>query len=79
MIRLLLAKLYQAGLLVERENLALKQILVRSQTKFWAMGFSSVAKYWRRISFTVPNADRLCAAIYRYGGFVLFHPHHAMA
>ncbi len=74
MIRLLLAKLYQAGLLVERGNLALQQSLVRSQTKFWAMGFSSAAKYWRRISFTVANADRLCAGMYRYGGFVLFHP-----
>jgi len=61
-------------LLIERENLALQQSLVRSQTKFWAMGFSSTAKYWRRISFTVANADRLCAGIYRYGGFILFHP-----
>ena len=74
MIRLLLAKLYQAGLLVERGNLALQRSLVRNQTKFWAMGFSSAAKYWRRISFTVPNADRLCSSIYRYGGYLLFHP-----
>jgi len=73
-VRQFLAKLYQAGLLIERENLALQQSLVRSQTKFWAMGFSSAATYWRRISFTVPNADRLCTGIYRYGGFVLFHP-----
>ncbi len=73
-VRQFLAKLYQAGLLIERENLALQQSLARSQRKFWAMGFSSAAKYWRRISFTVPNADRLCGGIYRYGGFVLFHP-----
>jgi putative peptide zinc metalloprotease protein len=72
-IRQLLPKLHQAGLLVERENLALKQILVRSQTSYWATGFSSMAKCWRRLCFTVPDADQHCAAIYRYGGFVLFH------
>ena len=74
MIRQLLAKLYQAGLLVERDNLNLQQSLARSQANFWAMGFTKVAKYWRRLSFTLPNADRLCSRLYRCGGFVLFHP-----
>lgn len=74
MIRGLLAKLYQAGLLIEPENLALQQSLARSQGSYWAMGMNSAAKYWRRLTFTVPHADRLCGAVYRYGGFVLFHP-----
>jgi putative peptide zinc metalloprotease protein len=73
-IRRLLAKLYQAGLLVERENLALQQSLARSQAKFWAMGLAKVTKCWRQLSFTVPNADRICAILYRRGGFLLFHP-----
>ncbi len=72
-IRQLLAKLYQAGLLIERENLALQQSLARSRANFWAMGFTTVAKCWRQLSFTVPNADRLCTTLYRCGGFVLFH------
>jgi len=73
-IRKLLAKLYQAGLLVERENLALQQTLARSQAKFWAMGLTNAAKCWRRLSFTVPHADRFCGTLYRYGGFLLFNP-----
>jgi putative peptide zinc metalloprotease protein len=73
MIRQLLAKLYQAGLLVEREDLDLQKSLARSQANFWAMGFTSVAKCWRRLSFTVPHADGLCSTIYRCGGFLLFH------
>jgi len=72
-IRHLLAKLYQAGLLVERENLALQRSLGRNHTRLWAMGLTNVAKSWRRLSFTMPNADRLCATLYRYGGFLLFH------
>jgi len=72
-IRQLLAKLYQAGLLVERENLALQRSLSRHQARLWAMGLSTVARCWRRLSFTIPNADRFCATLYRYGGFLLFH------
>ena len=74
MIRQLLAKLHQAGLLVEREDLALQKSLARSQANFWAMGFTSVAKCWRRLSCTVPHADGLCSMIYRCGGFLLFQP-----
>lgn len=74
MIRQLLVKLYQAGLLVEREDLDLQKSLARNQANFGAMGFTSVAKCWRRLSFTVPHADRFCSALYRCGGFLLFHP-----
>jgi len=74
LIRPLLAKLSHASLLTERENLALQQSLARNEENLWIMGINSAAKYWRRLSFTLPNADRICGAIYRYGGFVLFHP-----
>lgn len=74
MIRQLLAKLYQAGLLVEREDLALQKSLARSQANFWAIGSMTVAKCWRKISFTVPHADGLCSTIYRCGGFLLIQP-----
>jgi putative peptide zinc metalloprotease protein len=73
-IRRFLAKLYQAELLVERENFALQQSLARSQGRFWAMNLTKVAKCWRRLAFTVPNADRICATLYRCGGFLLFRP-----
>jgi len=73
-IRRFLAKLYQAGLLMERVDLALQRSLARSQANFWAMSLTKVAKCWRRLSFTLPNADRLCATIYRRGGFLLIHP-----
>ena len=74
MIRQLLAKLHQAGLLIEREDLALQKSLARSQANFWAIGTMTVAKCWRKISFTVPHADALCSTIYRCGGFLLFQP-----
>ena len=74
MIRQLLAKLYQAGLLVEREDLNLQKSLARSQANFWAIGTMTVAKCWRKISFTVPHADGLCSTIYRCGGFLLIQP-----
>ncbi|HYA29778.1 MAG TPA: hypothetical protein VEI95_13230, partial [Acidobacteriota bacterium] len=30
-------------------------------------------KNWRRISFRLPNADRICSMLFRRGGFLLFH------
>ena len=73
-IRQFLAKLAHAGLLIGREHLALQQSLARSEENLLIIGINSAARYWRRLSFTVPDADRLCGKIYRYGGFMLFHP-----
>ena len=73
-IRRLLAKMYQAGLLIEPAQLALQQNRAARKENLWALCLSSIAKYWRRLTFKVPNADRFCSTIYRYGGFLLFHP-----
>jgi putative peptide zinc metalloprotease protein len=74
MIRQLLVKMYQAGLLIEPAQLALQQNRAARKGNMWALCLSSISKYWRRLRFTVPNADRFCATVYRYGGFALFHP-----
>ena len=73
-IRQLLAKLHQAELLIAPTQLALQQGRARKKTNLSALCLSSVTKFWLRLSFTVPNADRLCATVYRFGGFVLFQP-----
>jgi len=74
MIRQLLVKMYQAGLLIEPAQLALQQNRAARKDNIWALGLSSIAKYWRRLRFTVTNPDLFCATAYRYGGFTLFHP-----
>ena len=73
-IRQLLAKMYQAGLLIEPVQLALQQNRAARKSNLWALCLSSVSRWWRRLTFTIPNADRFCSTIYRYGGFTLFHP-----
>ncbi len=73
-IRQLLAKMYQAGLLIEPAHLALQQSRTERKGNLWALCLRSISKSWRRLTFTVPNADRLCSTVYRYGGFALFHP-----
>jgi len=72
-IRQLLAKTYQAGLLVEPAQPGLQQSRAASKDNLSVLRLSSVSKYWRRLTFTVPNADRFCSTLYRYGGFALFH------
>lgn len=73
-IRQLLAKMYQAGLLIEPARLARQQSRAERKRNVSALCLSSISKYWRRLTFTVPNADRICSTVYRYGGFMLFHP-----
>jgi len=69
-IRRLLAKLYQAGLLMEPTQLALQPSHGERAGK---LGWGQIARRWRQLSFAVPQADRLCTAAYRYGGFLLIH------
>jgi putative peptide zinc metalloprotease protein len=70
-IRQLIGKLYQAGLLVEPAILALHQNLAPATTRLRRL--STLGRRWRKISFTVPNADLLCSILYRRGGFLLFY------
>jgi len=73
-IRQLLAKMYQAGLLIEPVQLALQQSRAERKNNLSALCLSFLSRCRRRLTFTVPNADWLCSTIYRYGGFTLFHP-----
>jgi hypothetical protein len=72
-IRQLLAKMYQAGLLIEPKQLVLQRGRNEPMVNAWALRRRKLALLWQRLSFTVPHADRLCSTIYRYGGFLLFH------
>ncbi len=73
-IRQLLAKLRQAGLLLEPEQPHLRPAIVGRDTHWFTRSRRAVARKWRRISFTLPNADRICTVVYRRGGFLFFHP-----
>jgi putative peptide zinc metalloprotease protein len=72
-IRQLLAKMYQVGLLVEPGALALHQSRAPAKSGRRARHLSTIRRRWRRLSFTVPNADHLCSILYRRGGFLLFN------
>jgi putative peptide zinc metalloprotease protein len=72
-IRRLLAKLYQAGVLVEPTELALRRSRELHRDPSWGKRIASLARNWRRLSIKVVNADRLCSALYRYGGWLLFN------
>ena len=72
-IRQLLAKMYQAGLLVEPGTLALHQSRAPAKGARRLRHLSALRRRWRRPSFTVPHADHLCSILYRRGGFLLFN------
>jgi putative peptide zinc metalloprotease protein len=72
-IRQLLAKMYQAGLLIESNQLAFQRSRDEKISNAWALRRRKLVVLWHRLSFTVPHADRVCSTIYRYGGFLLFH------
>jgi putative peptide zinc metalloprotease protein len=73
-IRQLLAKMHQAGLLVEPEQPALRRSLTQRKTHWSTRLLHAFAHGCKRISFTLPNADRVSSAVHRYGGFLLFYP-----
>jgi putative peptide zinc metalloprotease protein len=75
LIREFLAKLYHAGLLEEIEVSSGFQRAFRDRKGHW---WKRVIAYYLEIgakfSLRLTRADRYCTAIYRRGGFVLFHP-----
>jgi putative peptide zinc metalloprotease protein len=73
MIRQLLAKMYQGGLLIAPDPLALQRRPNEGKGNVWRRCRLKFSRFWRRLSFTVPHADRLCSALYRYGGFLIVH------
>jgi len=73
MIGGLLAKLYGAGLLLEPDALTAPRTAPRRDPKP-VRRLQKLKSAWKRLSFTIPNADRVCSNIYHCGGFLLFHP-----
>lgn len=73
MIGGLLAKLYGAGLLLEPDALTAPRTAPRRDPKP-SQRLQKLKSAWKRLSFTLPNADRVCSNIYRRGAFLLFHP-----
>jgi hypothetical protein len=74
LIRHLLTKLYDCGLLDRRDAADLQPSLARAGERRWTNRLRWRLRTWHRMSFRIPNADRFCASIYNYGGFLLFHP-----
>ena len=73
-IRQFLAKLYHAGLLAEVRSASLSPSRARRQERRWRRFIKIVLRSWGRIALRLTDADRYCAALYKYGGFLLFQP-----
>lgn len=69
LIRELLAKLYHAGLI----DLAARSELTHPQERRRVHLLARLFEGWRLFAVRNRSADRYCSAIYRYGGFLLFH------
>jgi putative peptide zinc metalloprotease protein len=73
-IREFLAKLYHAGLLHEVEvSSGFQRAIAAGKCAWWMRLLAGYLKLGGKLSRSIA-ADRYCAAIYRRGGFVLFHP-----
>ena len=74
MIRQLLAKMHRAGLLAVPGTLVLPQNIAAGNDPRAVRLLKNFKRRWRRLAFTLPQADRVCSMLYRRGGFLLFHP-----
>ena len=74
LIRQLLTKLYGCGLIETNNTTDLRPSLADAGLHPWTRPLTSGLTTLRRISFKIPNADRVCSIVYRRGGFLLFHP-----
>ncbi len=74
MIRQLLLKLYGAGLLMETDGLAMQRNSSARNDPNPIRPLQRLKRVWKRLSFTLPNADLVCSMLFRSGGFLLFHP-----
>jgi len=74
LIQAFLNKLYHAGLLEEHQGRGLQDAFISPQARTRSDLRYRIVNAWRRFAFITRDADRYCSAIYRYGGFLLFHP-----
>jgi putative peptide zinc metalloprotease protein len=70
-IRQFLAKLHQAQLIGVPSVSTLRKHLMSRRGRRWARALESLIRVLERVSLRTRNADRYCAALYRYGGFLL--------
>ncbi len=75
LIREFLATLYHAGLLEKAEvSSGFQRALAETKGRWWSRAVAAYLQVSAKFSLKVSHADRYCTAIYRRGGFVLFHP-----
>lgn len=74
LIREFLAKLYHASLIEGRRSATPPRNFVSSRPCSKTSWLRRRVGEWRRLALRLCDADRYCAAIYRGGGFILFHP-----
>jgi putative peptide zinc metalloprotease protein len=74
LIRELLAKLDHAGLIEGRRSATPPRNFVSARPFSKTSWLRRRVREWRHCAFRLRDADRYCAAIYRGGGFILFHP-----
>ena len=74
LIRQFLAKLYHARLIEDHQARVPESDFVTPQTRSRIDRLRQLVDAWRRFSVRTHRADRFCSALYRRGGFLLFHP-----
>lgn len=74
MIRHFLARLYDCGVIERQYALDWQSTPSAARARRWSRAFAWAAQTWRGLAFRIPEADRLCSLIYKYGGFLLFYP-----
>jgi putative peptide zinc metalloprotease protein len=72
-IRQLMAKLYHAGLLEERQTSGLHRSFAGQQRRWWARTVATLLRAWNGISFKVTDADRYCSILYKRVGFLFLN------
>ena len=73
LIRQFLARLYDCGVIERQYALDWQSIPRGARGRCWNRAFAWAAHKWRRLAFRIPQADRVCALLYKYGGFLLFY------
>lgn len=74
LIRQFLTKLYQAGLIEKHQALGPQSSFASPHASLPTHLLGRIVDAWRRFALRTRNADRYCSALYRRGGFLLFHP-----
>jgi putative peptide zinc metalloprotease protein len=74
LIRDFLAKLYHAGLIEGHRALAPLNHFINPTERLQTSRLRRAIDRWRRFALRARDADRYGSAIYRCGGFLLFHP-----